>query len=328
MFIGSTLIAVSIGTALAVTLAPGKGVHFTGGQIAQAPPPPQIKSLLISLVPSNPFEALAQGNMLQVICCGLLACAALALAGESGKNLERLCLDVREALMQLVVLMMRAAPFGVLALSTLSFANLGRGGITSLLGYMLVHVLGLLIQFFVVYGLALALLARLNPRGFFRKMREVHVVAFSTDSSGATMPTTLRVVEKNLGVSRGIAAFVIPLGVSVNKDGSAVLHSVGAVFLAQVFGIQLHASQYILIASMSVLSSLGTVGVPGTGIIMLAMVLSQAGIPLEGIGLLLGVDRLLDMLRTVVNVTGHSVASCVIAASEKQIDRTAYLAKA
>lgn len=327
LFLCTTVLAVTLGATLTTLVAPGDGQHFAVTEVEEVAVPPSLKEVLIGLVPSNPVKAMADGNMPQVIFCGLLVCVAITMAGENGRNIQRLFVEGREVLMRAVEVLMLFAPFGVFALATRNFAEMGVPMLVSLAGYVAVLIAALILHVAIVHGTLLRLVAGLNPWRFLRKIRPIHAVAFSTSSSGATTPTSLRVVEEVLGVERPVTAFVIPFGVSVNKDATAVMHGVASVFIAQMYGIELGLGHYITIVSMSVLSSLGTAGVPGTAIVMLAMVLNQAGLPLEGIGLLLGVDRLLDMIRTTVNVTAHASVACVVAASEGQLDREVFAQK-
>ena len=324
LFLCTTVLAVTLGATLTTIVAPGKSQQIATTAAVEFAVPPTLKQVLIGLVPSNPVKAMADGNMSQVIFCGLLVCIASTMAGDSGRNLQRLFVEGREVLMRAVEVLMFFAPLGVLALAARNFASMGMPMLVSLAGYVAVLIVALFLHVTIVHGALLKFVAGLSPLRFLRKIRPMHAVAFSTSSSGATTPTSLRVVEEVLGVGRSVTAFVIPFGVSVNKDATAVMHGVASVFIAQMYGIELGIGQYVTIVAMSVLSSLGTAGVPGTAIVMLAVVLNQAGLPLEGIGLLLGVDRLLDMIRTTVNVTGHASIACVVAATEGQLDRAIF----
>ncbi|MCK4492780.1 MAG: dicarboxylate/amino acid:cation symporter, partial [Methylococcales bacterium] len=201
-----------------------------------------------------------------------------------------------------------------------TFSEQGIGLIVPMIGYFSVVIFCLLLHAFGTFSLLLMLFAKLNPLIFMKKMRPAHIFAFSTASSNATIPVTLQVVEKRLGVSNATASFTIPLGATINMDGTAIMQGVATVFIANVYAIDLGVSDYITIVGMSILASIGTAGVPGVGLIMLAMVFNQVGIPVEGIGLILGVDRLLDMVRTAVNITGDATVTCITARDENEID--------
>ncbi len=193
-----------------------------------------------------------------------------------------------------------------------------------MIGYFSVVIFCLLLHAFGVFSLLIVLLAKLNPWVFMTKMRPAHIFAFSTASSNATIPVTLQVVEKRMGINNATASFTVPFGATINMDGTAIMQGVATVFIANVYGINLDDSDYITVVGMSILASIGTAGVPGVGLIMLAMVFNQVGLPVEGIGLILGVDRILDMIRTVVNVTGDATVTCIVARSENEIDETVF----
>jgi Na+/H+-dicarboxylate symporter len=232
--------------------------------------------------------------------------------------------DVNEVLMRLITILIRFAPIGVFCLMTRLFATEGFAEIYKLLRYFFTVVGALVIHMAVVYPLLLTLLARVNPLTFMRKMREPMLVAFSTASSGATIPVTLRTVERKLGVKNEIASFSIPLGATINMDGTAIMQGVATVFIAQFYEVGLDVADYLMVILTATLASIGTAGVPGVGLIMLTMVLTQVGLPVEGIMLIIGVDRLLDMLRTAVNITGDGMVATVIARTENEMDMAVF----
>lgn len=311
----TTALAVSLAVSVALWVQPGAGFSVAEPVTYQAKPAPPLTQVLLDLFPANPVRAMAEGNMLQVIGFSILLGVALTLAGAAGKRVGALFQDLNEVVLRLVGLVMWAAPVGVFALLARTLATQGFQALPPLaayfgcvLGCLLVHGLG-------VYGLLLKLFGRVGVRRFFRGLREVHLFAFSTASSNATIPVTLRAAEA-LGVPRPIAAFSIPLGATVNMDGTAIMQGVASVFLAQVYGVPLDLQACGLIVATATLASVGTAGVPGVGLVMLAMVLQQVGVPVEGIALILGVDRLLDMVRTAVNVTGDVAVACVVSGAE------------
>jgi DAACS family dicarboxylate/amino acid:cation (Na+ or H+) symporter len=226
--------------------------------------------------------------------------------------------------MRLITLLIKLAPYGVFCLMTRLFATQGWEEILKLLSYFMTVVVALILQMTLVYPTLLILLARVNPLTFLRKMREPMLVAFSTASSGATLPVTLRTVEQRVGVKNEVAAFAVPLGATINMDGTAIMQGVATVFIAQFYGVDLALGDYLMVILTATLASIGTAGVPGVGLIMLTMVLTQVGLPVEGIMLIIGVDRLLDMLRTAVNVTGDGTVATVVARSEDDLDMNVF----
>ncbi len=319
----TTAMAISLALIVAILVGPGKNnstpMLETGGFSAKQAPP--LTDVIINIVPSNPVQAFANGDMLQIIFFVILFAIAMLMAGEAGKNLALGAEKMNEVMMKVVTLVMDFAPIGVFCLMAKTFSEQGIGLIMPMIGYFSVVVGCLLIHAFGTLNLLLTSMTRLNPFTFMRKMRPAQIFAFSTASSNATIPVTLQAVEKRMGVHNSIASFTIPFGATINMDGTAIMQGVATVFIANVYGIDLGLSQYLTIIGMSVLASIGTAGVPGVGLIMLAMVFNQVGLPVEGIGLILGVDRLLDMVRTAVNVTGDAVVTCIVAHGEDEIDR-------
>lgn len=323
-FIATTLIAATIGVLCATISHVGENIHLTLSSHFAAPQAMSIKEMILNLIPTNLVAAMAQGNLLQIIIFALLLGIAISMAGIAGKRISELFNLFNTVLMKLIELVMRFAPYGVFCLITVAFANIGLSLIKELLLYCFIVMLALAIQLFITYGLSLSLLAKLNPIIFFRKMTSVMLFAFSTSSSSATIPFNLETTEEKLGVDNSIAAFTIPLGATIHLDGTAIMQAVASVFIAHIYHVGLTMTSYITIILMATLASSSTGGIPGVGILSLAIVLQQAGLPLEGIGLLIGVDRLIDMLRTIVNITGDTVAACIVAKSEKTLNIEIY----
>lgn len=317
LYLLTTGLAIALALLLAVSVGPGRDFERSG-DVAEfsAPEAPGLTEVLIGIVPSNPVNAFAEGNMLQIIFFVILFAIAMMMAGEVGLQLLRTAEQLNEVMMKLVMLVMEFAPIGVFCLIAKSFSEQGIGLIVPMLGYFSVVIASLFLHTWMTLCLLLWLMTRMNPWEFMKKMRPVLIFAFSTASSNATIPVNLRVVEHDLGVSNSTAAFTIPLGATINMDGTAIMQGVATVFIANVYGIELGLMQYLTVIGMSILASIGTAGVPGVGLIMLAMVFNQVGLPVEGIALILGVDRLLDMLRTIVNVTGDAVVTCIVAKGE------------
>jgi Na+/H+-dicarboxylate symporter len=315
---------VSLALLAAVLVGPGQGVDLITEAVFEPAPAPPLKDVLIDIFPSNPVAAMAEGEMLQIIVFALLFGYAIAHAGEPGRRVAALFTDLESVIMRMVGILMSFAPYGVFALLARLFADMGLGAIADLAVYFFT-VLGVLIfHGLVVYSLLLRALTGLSPAVLLRKMRSVWAFAFSTASSGATLPITLRTVEKRLGVNNAVAGFTVPLGATINMDGTAIMQGVATVFIAQVYGFELGLSAYITVILTATLASIGTAAVPGVGLITLAMVLEQAGLPVEGIALIIGVDRLLDMVRTVINVTGDATAAVVVGASEGKLAREVF----
>jgi Na+/H+-dicarboxylate symporter len=321
LYLFTTALAISIALVLALIVQPGAGLALTSLEADFQPTEPtSFKDTLVSIVPTNPIGAMAEGRMLQIILFALLLGLALSRSGQAGRRLAGIFDDLNEALMTLITLLIKLAPIGVFCLMAELFATLGWSEITRLLQYFLTVVGALLIHVSLVYPLLLVLLGRVSPIRFFGKMREPMLVAFSTASSGATLPVTLRTVEERVGVKNEIASFVVPLGATINMDGTAIMQGVATVFIAQLYGIELGMSQYLMVILTATMASIGTAGVPGVGMIMLVMVLEQVGLPLDGIVFILAVDRLLDMLRTSINVAGDGMVATVVARSENDLD--------
>ena len=321
LYLTTTAIAISIAMGLASLVNPGKGVQLDIGTANfAANAPPSLAQVLIDMVPTNPFASLANGNMLQVIVFAILLGIAITLAGEPGKRVQRLFDDFNAVVMKVVDLVMWFAPYGVFCLIAKTLSNLGLDAIGSLAAYFVTVLAALFIHALVVYPTLLTTLGRLNPLIFLSKMRSVLVFAFSTSSSNATIPVTLRAVRERLGVDNKVASFTVPLGATINMDGTAIMQGVATVFIANVYGIDLSMMDFLAVIMTATLASIGTAGVPGVGLVMLAMVLEQVGVPVEGIALIIGIDRLLDMVRTAVNVTGDATVSCIIGRSENALD--------
>ena len=290
--------------------------------VAKAAPP--LGDVLVNMFPSNPVRAMAEGEMLQVIVFALLIGVAITRAGEEGERIAGFFRDFEVVIMKLVALLMLLAPYGVFALLVKLFSQLGVGAIIDLGKYFLTVLGVLLFHGLFVYSTILKSLVGLPPSVLLYKMRSVWAFAFSTASSAATIPVTMRAVEKRLGVKPSVAGFTVPLGATVNMDGTAIMQGVATVFIAQVYGVDLSFGDFATVVLTATMASIGAAAVPGVGLITLALVLEQAGLPVEGIALIIGVDRLLDMVRTAVNVTGDATVSLVVAELEGQVDKTVF----
>ncbi len=325
LYMATTAIAVTIALTLAGIVGPGHGFDAGATEASfsgkEAPPLTQV---LIDMVPTNPVAAMAEGNMLQIIVFALLFGVAVTMSGARGKHVLNFFADLDVVIMHMVEWIMRLAPYGVFALITRTFATQGLDLLLPLGAYFLTLTAALAIQVFGTYPLLLRLLASLSPLAFLKKMRDPAAFAFSTASSGATIPVTLQTVEHKMGVKNSIAAFTVPMGATINMDGTAMMQGVATVFIANVYGIDLSLTDYLMVVLTATLASIGTAAVPGVGLVTLTMVLGQVGLPVEGIALIIGVDRLLDMFRTVCNVTGDCAVSCIVAKSEDSLDKAVF----
>ena len=324
LYLTTTAIAITLALSAAMLVQPGAGFDLPTDVGFVAKEAPSLTETLINIIPTNPIKAMAEGNMLQLIVFSVLFGLCLTLAGEPGGRVLSLFSDLNDVIMRLVTLLMAVAPYGVFCLLSKVFAEQGFGAFQPLLKYFFLVLGVLFLHGLVTYPSLLRLLGGLSPRLFLKKMRNPISFAFSTASSNATLPVTLETAEHKLGVHNSIASFTVPLGATINMDGTAIMQGVATAFIAQAYGIDLAATDFLMVVLTATLASIGTAGVPGVGLIMLAMVLRQVNLPVEGIGLIIGVDRLLDMVRTAVNITGDAAVTCIVAKSEGQLDRDVF----
>ncbi|WP_274054075.1 dicarboxylate/amino acid:cation symporter [Thalassomonas haliotis] len=325
LYLMTTAIAISFAMSLALFVSPGEGVNMASETTFASKEAPSLAQVLINMFPSNPFASFAQGNMLQVIIFALLFGIAIALSGQAGERVAKIFTDMNEVIMRLVAILMNIAPYGVFCLLAGLFTDVSLKTFGNLIVYFLVVFFALLVHGLITYPVILKVITGLNPLVFLKKMRNTIVFAFSTSSSNATIPVTLETTTKKMGVKNSIASFTVPLGATINMDGTAIMQGVATVFIAQVFNVDLSISDFLIVILTATLASIGTAGVPGVGLIMLAMVLEQVGLPVEGIGLIIGVDRLLDMTRTAVNVTGDSMVTLIVGKTEGEFEQEVYL---
>ncbi|WP_318484438.1 dicarboxylate/amino acid:cation symporter [Photobacterium leiognathi] len=319
-YLATTAIAITLALFLANLFKPGAGADLSAATTFVAKEAPTLGSVIVGMFPTNPISSMANGNTLQIIVFAVLFGIAISAAGKPGERIAEIFKDLNEVIMKLVALLMNIAPFGVFFLMAKLFTGLGLDAIFNLINYFLVLVAALLIHGLVTYSAMLKIFTGLSPITFLKKMEDAVMFAFSTASSNATIPVTMETATKRLGVNNKIASFTVPLGATINMDGTAIMQGVATVFIAQAFNIDLSMGDYVAVIVTATLASVGTAGVPGVGLIMLAMVLNQVGLPVEGIAIIMGVDRLLDMIRTAVNITGDSVVSCIVAKTENELD--------
>ena len=325
-YLTTTALAVSIALVLGYLLKPGIGLDM--GAIEQVETTIKEKTplvqILYEMVPKNPISAMSEGNMLQIIVFAILTGIGLASLGDKANSLIQFFERLNELIMKMVSFVMLAAPIGVFGLIAKTFATVGYVALIPLLKYVGAVYIGLLIHVGIIYSGMLKVFTGLSPRKFFKKFFPAMSVAFSTASSNATVPINLEITEKRLGVPRSIAAFTIPLGATINMDGTAIMQGVATFFIAQVYNIPLTLGSILTVVLTATLASIGTAGVPGAGTIMLSMVLQSIGLPIEGIGLIMGIDRLVDMGRTTINITGDSICTIIIAKKEGELDEEVF----
>lgn len=324
LYMTTTAIAIALAIMVAVIVQPGVGIDLAMATEFGAREAPPLKTTIINIFPSNPVQSMANGSILQVIVFSLLMGLAISQSGEKGARIGDFFNDMNEVIMKMVMILMKLAPYGIFCLLAKLFSDVGIGMILNLAKYFFTVLFVLLLHSLGVYTFIFKFFTGLSVRTFLSKMRSPLALAFSTASSGATMPVTMRTVEQRLGVNNSVASFTVPLGATINMDGTAIMQGVATVFIAQAYNIGLGLEGYLTVVLTATLASIGTAAVPGVGLVMLVMVLNQVGLPVEGIGLIIGVDRLLDMTRTATNVTGDAMVTTVVANSEDFLDRTVF----
>ena len=313
----TTALAVTLGLLFANILNVGGGyVIATEDLVYEAKEAPSFIDTLVNIFPSNFFQPMASANMLQVIVIAILFGFGIILAGEKGKAAQEFVDSFAEVCFKVMGMILQLSPIGVFALICPVVAENGPAVLLPLLKVILVAYVGYICHMILVYSMAVKGFAGMNPVTFFQGMSRPIMFAFSSASSVGTLPFNLEATQK-LGARKSVASFVLPLGATINMDGTAIYQGVCAIFIAEIFGIDLALSQQLTIILTATLASIGTAGVPGSGMIMLAMVLQSVGLPVEGIALVAGIDRILDMGRTVVNITGDAACTIVVDAWEK-----------
>ncbi|MGY3718406.1 dicarboxylate/amino acid:cation symporter [Sutcliffiella cohnii] len=317
-FMVTTSIAITIGLTLATIIKPGNFGTFNSEDLPpyEVTEAPAVVDTLLNIIPTNPIQAMASGNLLQIIAFSILLGLAINVLGDKAAGIKSLFEQANEVVMWLVHFIIKFAPYGAFGLIASAIGKMGLDAFKAMFGYFIVVVLALVIHFFGTYGTSIAVLGKTNPLTFFKKFAPAMSVAFSTSSSNATLPISMDTAQEKLGVPKHISSFVQPLGATINMDGTAIMQGVATVFIAQVFAESLTMMQLVTVVAVAVVASIGTAGVPGVGLILLAMVLGSVGLPVEGIALILGVDRLLDMLRTSVNITGDAACAFIVAKTE------------
>lgn len=325
-YLCTTALAVTVAISVALLIRPGIGLDMSsiaGSEVTVAESTSAVDTIL-NIIPENPFASLAQGTMLQVILFALLVGILLAKMKERGSVIANFLTQANDLMMEMTNLVMKFAPIGVFCMIARTFSNLGFDAFVPLLKYMGSVTTGLAVQLLVVYMLLLFVFTRLNPLRFLKKFFPVIAFAFSTSTSNATIPLNIETLEEKVGVDRRVSSFTIPLGATVNMDGTSIMQGVAVVFAAQAYGIDLGISGYLTVIATATLASIGTAGIPSVGLVTLSMVFASVGIPVEAIALIMGVDRILDMMRTAVNITGDAVVTTIVAHQNKSLDKNVF----
>ncbi|WP_177163732.1 dicarboxylate/amino acid:cation symporter [uncultured Fusobacterium sp.] len=321
-FMGTTAIGIIAAIVGANILKPGAGIVLENVQQTQfvAKEADSFVKVLLNIIPTNPIEALVKGEMLQVIFFAVMTGFVITILGEKAKRLQGIFEEVNSLMLKMVSLIMELAPFGIFGLIGKTFITLGWAAMKPLASFIIVTYILLLFHGLVVYQILLRVYAKESPVAFLKKILAPMTLAFSTSSSAACIPLSLKTLKEEFNVEEKVSSFTIPLGATINMDGTAIMQGVATVFIAQLYNIHLTTNDYFMVVLTAVLASIGTAGVPGVGTIMLSMVLSQVGLPLEGIGMILAVDRIVDMGRTTVNITGDLVCSVIVDRIEKRAE--------
>ncbi|ARI78924.1 dicarboxylate/amino acid:cation symporter [Halobacillus mangrovi] len=317
-FLATTTIAISIAISLAYIFQPGNIDIDTQGAEYESQKAPTVVETFTNIIPTNPIQAMTEGNMLQIIAFSIFIGLALAILGKKTEGIYKLIDQGNEIMMYLVNLIMRFAPYGAFGLLASAIGTMGLEGAKAMFMYMIVVIGALFLHAIVTYASAVKFLGNMSPVAFFKGFFPAMTVAFSTSSSSSTLPISMKTAQENLNVPKPISSFVQPLGATINMDGTAIMQGVATIFIAQVYGTELGFGALVMVVLTAVLASIGTAGVPGVGLIMLAMVLNQVSLPVEGIALIIGIDRLLDMTRTALNITGDAACAVVVSESEKK----------
>lgn len=323
-YLFTTAFAVTIGLILANVTNVGGGYTIPVDAKVEIAAAPNVVETLLNIIPANPLKALVDGNMLQIIAFALIIGAGIIGIGEKGKNLQAFFDSFAEVMYKIIAVVMEFAPIGVFALITPVVAQNGPAVLLPLLKLIIVVYAGCAIHAIFTYSLTVWGFAKVTPLQFFKGIAPAMIFAYTTASSSATLPINMKRTEENLGVPKSICSFTLPLGATVNMDGTAIYQGICAFFIAQIYGLELSLSAQLTIILTATLASIGTAGVPGAGMIMLGMVLQSVGLPVEGIAIIAGVDRILDMMRTMINITGDSACSVIVAATEGELNRSVF----
>lgn len=327
-YLATTALAITVALTMGNILDPGVGLDMgsisSNAAEVQTMESTSMAQTLLNIIPDNPIGSLASGNMLQIIVFALIVGVILAKLGEKTETVGNFFSQFNDVMMEMTMMVMSLAPIGVFCLISRTFAGIGFSAFLPLAKYMIGVLLALCVQCFVVYLGLLKLFTGLSPIKFIKNFFPVMAFAFSTATSNATIPMSIDTLAKKMGVSKRISSFTIPLGATINMDGTAIMQGVAVVFAAQAFGILLTPMDYVTVIGTATLASIGTAGVPSVGLVTLTMVFNSVGLPVEAIGLIMGIDRILDMARTAVNITGDAVCTTIVAHQNNAIDKEVF----
>lgn len=325
-YLVTTALAITLAVSVANLIDPGVGMDISSIETAETAAAESVSfaDTLLNIIPENPIQGLAEGNMLQIIFFAIFVGILLAKRGERSATVSQFFSQFNDLMMDMTMAVMKAAPIGVFCLIAKTFAGIGFDAFLPMLKYMFAVFLALMLQGFGVYQILLKILTGLNPIKFIKKFFPVMAFAFSTATSNATIPLSIETLDKKMGVSKRISSFTIPLGATINMDGTAIMQGVAVVFVSQAFGIPLTITDYLTVIATATIASIGTAGVPSVGLITLSMVFTSVGLPVEGIALIMGIDRILDMTRTAVNITGDAICTTIIAHQNQELRRDVY----
>lgn len=323
-YICTTAFAILIGLIIANIIDPGVGLDLSALDVSDttevAGEAKSFSEVITSIVPSNIYQAFYNGDMLQIIFFAVFFGIAITSLGDKVKKLHILLEELNDIFLKMLMILMNFAPIAVFSLIITTFATLGIDAIIPVFSYVFTAIFAMILHVAIVYTLIILFVVKVSPKKFFQNIKPAMSLAFTTASSSGTLPVTKHSMEENCGVDSEISSFVLPIGATINMDGTAIMQGAAVVFIAQAVGVDLTAADYLTVIITATLASIGTAGVPGSGVVMLSMVITQVGLPIEAVGIIMGVDRLVDMFRTTVNITGDAVCTLVIAKSENAID--------
>ena len=327
-YLVTTAVAVAVALGIGTLLRPGIGLDMSKIQVnasdIETMESTSLVQTILNIIPDNPIKSLASGEMLQIIVFALIIGVILAKLGERAETVSNFISQFNDIMMEMTMMVMSLAPIGVFSLIARTFATIGFSAFVPLAKYMIAVLIALAIQCFGVYQILLKLFTGLNPVKFIRKFFPVMAFAFSTATSNATIPLSIDTLYKKMGVSKKISSFTIPLGATINMDGTSIMQGVAVMFDAQAFGIQLTPMDYITVIGTATLASIGTAGIPSVGLVTLTMVFNSVGLTVEAIGIIMGIDRILDMARTAVNITGDAVCTTIVACQNGAVDKEVF----
>ncbi len=325
-YLFTTAVAVTVAITVARCINPGIGLDISSIEKGEATiaEKTSFTDTLLNIIPKNPIQSLAEGEMLQIIVFALIIGIILAKLGDKADTVSSFFTQFNDIMMEMTSMVMGLAPIGVFSLIAKTFVGIGFDAFIPMLKYMGSVMGGLVLQCLIVYMILLKLFTGLNPLRFLKKFLPVMGFAFSTATSNATIPLSIDTLDKKMGVSKRISSFTIPLGATINMDGTAIMQGVAVVFAAQAYGIPLGIGDYVTVIATATLASVGTAGVPGVGLITLSMVFASVGLPVEAIALIMGIDRILDMARTAVNITGDAVCTTIVACQDGSCDKEVF----